>query len=242
MKIIVIMRETFPTNEILTSENIYKKKVLNPYDEYALYQAIELKNKENAQLIVIMLNKDMDIYNLKTCLALGADQGRLLNYKGNNPKFIALAIFKEIKKEEPFDFIFMGIKDINNTREELPSRISRLLNIPLISNALNFKYENKKSTIQKESDFYIENIKIKSPCIIATNKSIYKPKYPTIENIINVNKKIILISSYHNKLKENLKLNISIQNIGRKNLFYSNINSDTSLSKIIDYITQWRLL
>ena len=44
-KILIIMRETFPTNEILTKENLENKRILNPYDEYALFQGKKLKKQ-----------------------------------------------------------------------------------------------------------------------------------------------------------------------------------------------------
>ena len=49
-KILVLVRETFPTNEILTDKNVREKRVLNPYDEYALFQAKKIKEKTEKQV------------------------------------------------------------------------------------------------------------------------------------------------------------------------------------------------
>ena len=50
-KILVVMRETFPTNEILTKENLKNKRILNPYDEYALFQGKKIKEAEGGEII-----------------------------------------------------------------------------------------------------------------------------------------------------------------------------------------------
>src|SRR3712207_8296809 len=49
-KILVLVRETFPTNEILTDKNLREKRVLNPYDEYALFQAKKIKEKTETEI------------------------------------------------------------------------------------------------------------------------------------------------------------------------------------------------
>lgn len=48
-KILVVMRETFPTNEILTEENLKNKRILNPYDEYALFQGKKSKKQREGK-------------------------------------------------------------------------------------------------------------------------------------------------------------------------------------------------
>ena len=85
-KILVIIRETFPTNMILSDKNIQENFVLNPYDEYALFQAKKLKRKLEIEICYIFLSHKKSQYNLRTTLALGADEGIFVYCSGNNIK------------------------------------------------------------------------------------------------------------------------------------------------------------
>lgn len=56
-KILVVTRETFPTNEILTKENLKNKRILNPYDEYALFQGKKIKEAEGGEIICLLFSE-----------------------------------------------------------------------------------------------------------------------------------------------------------------------------------------
>lgn len=240
MKIIVIVNETFPTDQNLTLENINEKKILNPYDEFAIQKASEIKNTETNEIIIFMISKSDNLYCLKTCLGLGGTSGNLIIFKGNNPKDLASILVEEIKKQGTFDLILTGEQDVNNPRGDIPYMMNSLLDIPLISHCLDINYSNNKLICKKETDDFLEEISINLPCIISFRKNVYEPKYPSINDIMSINEKPIFLN-YYNKSENNLYLKLKIYNVKRQNKIYKNIDSDKAVKKISTYLDEWGL-
>lgn len=238
-KILVIIRETFPTNMILNDKNIQENFVLNPYDEYALFQAKKLKEKLGVEICCIFLSYRESQYNLRTALALGADEGIFLHCLGNNIKKIAEELASEIKKENYFS-IFIGIKDVNNDREEFPSYLSVFLDIPLYSHIFSLDYENEKFIVKSERDENIDTLEINKIGIFAFSQNVYEPEYPSISSIMSIKDKKIKVISCKALSQQDRK--IFYQDVRRKQIIFKKINAISGTEEILEYLKTWKLL
>ncbi|MDO4690175.1 MAG: electron transfer flavoprotein [Fusobacterium sp.] len=238
-KIIVIIRETFPTNEVLTKENIKEKFILNPYDEYALLQARKIKEKVKTEIICLFLSKRKSQYNLRTALALGADRGIFFLCQNMKISEIAKNIANEIQKEK-YDDIFMGIRDVNNDRGELPSHLALLLNQPLYSHILSVDYSKNYIAIQ-EKDESIDTLKIENSGIFAFSQNVYEAEYPSIMNILSIQNKEIKTIKYINKKIEN-NTKVIYQDRKRKQIIYKDLNSQEGTLLLLEYLQKWKLV
>lgn len=238
-KILVIVRETFPTNEILTEKNLREKKVLNPYDEYALFQAKKIKEKIDVEIICLFISQRESQYGLRTTLGLGADKGIFLYYPVKTEDEIVEILGNEIKKEN-YDAIFMGIRDVNDDKEELPSRLSVKLNIPIYSHILSVEYNNGYIA-RKEREETIDMIEILKNGIFAFSQNVYEPEYPSINSIMSIKDKPIETISYESiNKKEDFR--IIYQDIHRKQKIYKKITLEKGMEKLLDYMKQWKLI
>ena len=238
-KILVIIRETFPTNMILSDKNIQENFVLNPYDEYALFQAKKLKVKLRTKICCIFLSHRESQYNLRTALALGADEGIFIHYSGNNIKKIAEKVSSEIKLED-YSIILMGIRDVNNDREELPSYLSLFLDIPLYPHILSLNYKNEKFIARREKEESIDTLEIDKVGIFAFSQNVYEPEYPSISSIISIKNKKIKVVFCEDFFQEDKK--IFYQDVKRKQKIFKKINASLGIEEILEYLKMWKLL
>src|SRR6476660_1093616 len=84
MNIYVIMKSTFDTEEKITIENGSIKNdgvefIINPYDEYAVEEAITLKEKHGGEVTVVTFGDEEAENELRTALAIGADKAVLID-------------------------------------------------------------------------------------------------------------------------------------------------------------------
>lgn len=238
-KIIVIMRETFPTNEILTDENVNKKFILNPYDEYALLQAKKIKKKFETEIVCLFISKRESQYNLRTALALGADRGIFIFCHNMEISEISKNVANEIQKEK-CSHIFIGIRDVNNDREELPSHLALALNTPLYSHILSVSYDKNYTAIQEKEES-IDTLEIQGNGIFAFSQNVYEPEYPSIMNILSIqNKEIKTIRYINEKIEKNTK--IIYQDRERKQIIYKNLNSQEGTMLLLEYLQKWKLV
>lgn len=239
-RILVLIRETFPTDESLKNLNIEEKKILNPYDEYALFQSKKIKEKVDGEIICLFISQRKNQYGLRTALGLGADKGIFFYYPDSNENEISSFIAKEIKKID-FDMIFLGIKDVNNDREELPYRLGVNLGIPIYSHILSIEFKENFFLAEKETENTIDLIKICKKGIVAFSQNVYEPQYPSIDNILTIkNKPIITLDYSDNVISKNIK--VIPQDICRKHNIYKNISPEKGTEKIIEYIKKWKLV
>ena len=238
-KIIVIVRETFPTNEILNEENIREKYVLNPYDEYALLQAKKIKEQEEAEIVCFFLARRESQYGLRTALGLGADRGVFVEYRDNSIPNIAKHLAKEIQKED-YDAIFLGIRDVNNDRGELPSRLALALELPLYSHIQSLSLQGKYRAKQ-ERDKTIDELAIGKAGIFAFHQNVYEPEYPSISSILLISQKEIRVASVLEAVDREEK-EIIYQKRERAQEIYKKIGASEGTKLLFDYLQKWKLV
>ncbi|MDK4501424.1 electron transfer flavoprotein [Fusobacterium necrophorum] len=238
-KILVLVRETFPTNEILTDKNVREKRVLNPYDEYALFQAKKIKEKTETEITCLFLSYRESQYGLRTALALGADRGIFVYYPGNSIPEIAKILAKEIKKVE-YDAIFMGIRDVNNDREELPSRLAFALETELYPHILSVDVK-EHFTVRREREEMIDSLEILESGIFAFSQNVYEPEYPSIQSIMGIREKEVQEVYYSDGMVEK-NVTVEYQDIHRKQEVYKKISAAVGTEQLMEYMKKWKLV
>lgn len=239
-KILIIMRETFPTNEILTKEKLENKRILNPYDEYALFQGKKIKEAEGGEIICFLFSERKSQYSLRTALGLGGDRGIFIHYPEKDEKIMGKILAEEIKKES-YDAIFIGIRDVNDDREELPYVLGKELTLPVYSHILSVKSENNYFIVKKEREKTVDTIKICKKGIFAFSQNVYEPQYPSILNIMSIKDKSMR-EVYFEKRDKRENVKIIYQDIYRKQEIYKKIGAEEGTEKIIDYMKKWKLI
>lgn len=239
-KLLVLIRETFPTDELLTEKNLKEKRILNPYDEYALLQAKKIKEKYGGEIVCLFLSHRKTQYGLRTALGLGGDRGIFVYYPEKNIEEIAEILAREIK-EEKYDAVLMGNRDVNDDREELPSRLGVLLELPIYSYLLSIDCQNFYFTAKKEREEIIDTIKILKNGIFAFSQNVYEPEYPSISSIMSIKDKIVRDVYYENIISKEDE-EIVYQDIYRRLEIYKNITADKGTEKLLDYMKKWKLI
>src|SRR3954451_11715175 len=84
MDIIVLLKQTFDTEEKITIQNAQiqeegRQFIINPYDEYAVEEAIKLKEEFGGEVTVITVGPSRAEDALRTALAMGADKGLIID-------------------------------------------------------------------------------------------------------------------------------------------------------------------
>src|SRR5205807_2952994 len=89
--------------------------VINPYEEYALEQGVQLKEKHGGEVTVLTLGPEKSTSVILKALALGADKGIHLKTENfpDDPSAIARAIAAELKTAE-FDVLLFGKKGVDD--------------------------------------------------------------------------------------------------------------------------------
>ncbi len=171
------------------------KWVMNPYDEYAVEEAIKLRDANpGSQVYVATVGpKERAVEALRTALAMGADEALIVN----SPEVLdaystAKALAELIKKEGGAEVVFTGKLSIDNNQSSVSQMLAEFLNIPHATVVSKFHYEGGKVTVDRDIEGGAkERIELPAPCLVAANKGLNMPRYASLPGIMKAKKKAI---------------------------------------------------
>ncbi len=165
--------------------------IINPYDEFAVEEALKTKEKFGGEVIVISVGNDSSKETIRKALAMGADRGILL--KDENPRdsfSIAKALADEIKIQN-CELVFMGKQSVDYDNSITGQITSELLGYSCITIVVDLKIENNKIIAEREIEGGKEVVESELPAIITTQKGLNEPRYASLKGIMAAKKKVI---------------------------------------------------
>ena len=109
------------------------KFVLNPYDEHALEEAIQLREAGDGTVTAITLGPPEAAETLRTALAMGADEAVLLKSEGSHDGLaVARSLAEEIRGRD-YDLVLFGKQAIDDDNMQVPQMVAELLELPCVT-------------------------------------------------------------------------------------------------------------
>lgn len=171
------------------------KWVLNPYDEFAVEEAIKFKEKNaGAQVWAITVGpKARAVEVLRTALAMGADEAIVINSNDNLDSFSTAKLLADaIKAEGGAHLVFSGKLAIDDNQSSVPQMVAEFLNIPHTTVVSKFEAQGENVVVEREIEGGAkEVVQMMTPALIAANKGLNMPRYASLPGIMKAKKKVI---------------------------------------------------
>jgi len=169
--------------------------VINEWDNYAVEEAIRIKEQSGGHVTAITLGKEADEEVLRRCLAMGADEAIRIEPGNLKPDtFMKAAILAEVVKTLPHDLVFTGVQsdDFNNgiTGGLMAERLG--LAHAAVVNSLKPMDGKARITIELEGG-QDEMSQVDLPALFAIQTGINEPRYVSIMGIRKAAKKEIRV-------------------------------------------------
>ncbi len=169
------------------------KWIMNPYDEFAVEQALLVKQANSAaNVTVVRVGSAKDTEALRTAMAMGADEAILVEAPDNLDSYsIAKALKGAIEKsgKKP-DMILAGKQAIDDDALQVPQVLGQMLNLPSVSVIVGFELASGKVNVKREVEGgALEVYEVTTPCVLACNKGLNTPRYASLPGIMKAKKK-----------------------------------------------------
>jgi electron transfer flavoprotein beta subunit len=168
--------------------------VLNPYEEYALEQGVQLKEKHGGEVTVLTLGPEKSTSVILKALALGAD--RAIHLKSENfpddPSAVARAIAAELKSFE-FDVLLFGKKGVDDDNQQVGPMVAELLRVPCVTQIVKLEISNGKAIAHREVEGGAIVVETILPCAFTAEKDLTAPRYASLRELVAARKKPILV-------------------------------------------------
>jgi electron transfer flavoprotein beta subunit len=167
--------------------------LMNEYDEFAVEQAVQLKEKvPDSDLTVLSIGPERVKEAIKKALAMGCDRGVHLKddeYHKHDSTQIA-SIIAEFARDKGFDLIFTGMQSMDRGSAQVGIYTAEMLGISCLTTLVGFEYDNGTVTAKRELDGGVKAVfKIKTPALLTCQLGLNTPRYPTLPNIMKAKKK-----------------------------------------------------
>ena len=203
MNIFVLIKQV-PSTETtikLSSDgsNIEKgdiKWIVNPYDEFAIEEAIKTRDKlKDCTVTVCTVGPDRAVEALRTAIAMGANAAIHIKTDGDvSDTYLVGKALAETMKKENAALAFTGKQAIDDDQAATFGYVAEFMNWPSASVLVKAEFAADKKSVKVERE--VEGgakhiIELPLPCLLAVNKGINTPRYPSLPGIMQAKKKEI---------------------------------------------------
>lgn len=169
------------------------KFVMNPFDEFAVEQAIQVKEQTGkGEVVVVTVGRESAESMVRTALAMGADRGILVIADIRQMDSIATgrALQQAIAQDGSPDLIFTGKQSVDSEGMQIPYRLAVAFNMPIVNEVIRFLLENETVSVEREIGGGIrEAIDLTLPCVIGATKGLNEPRYTRLPEIMKARTK-----------------------------------------------------
>lgn len=178
---------------------------MNEYDEYAVEQAVQVKEQlKEGDITVLCIGSEQVKETMKKALAMGCDRGAHIDdneVSAKGPGQVA-GIIAEYAKDKDFDLIFTGMQSQDRGSAQVGILAGEMLGLPSVSTVVDFALSDGVVEVKRELEGGMRaSLKMKTPALITCQLGLNTPRYPTLPNIMKAKKKELLTTDVAELLK-----------------------------------------
>lgn len=217
MKIVVCIKQVPDTTEIKinpTTGTLIRDgvpSIINPDDKAGLELALSLKDKFAAHITVITMGPAQADEALREAFAMGVDRAIHLTdrkFAGADTLATSHALAGALRKLE-FDLLVTGRQAIDGDTAQVGPQIAEHLDLPQVSYLQHLDYDGKKTfTIKRKVEDGYEMLQVDGPCVVTVLSGAYKPRYMSVNGIIESYKKEVEVWGFEQIDVEESKLGL----------------------------------
>jgi electron transfer flavoprotein beta subunit len=171
------------------------KYMVNPYDEFAIEEAVRTQEKQTGESVVVSLGPTRVQEAMRKAMAMGIDRGVWINTEGHAGELdsycVAAALAKVVAEEKP-DVIFVGQKAIDDDSAHVGPMLAEFCGMPHVQVVTKVEWQDGGQTARVEREVeggIIEVYDVKAPLVLGAHKSLNEPRFPPLPGIMKAKKK-----------------------------------------------------
>jgi electron transfer flavoprotein beta subunit len=191
MHIIVLVKQVPDTAEVRINRDTNTlirdgvPSIINPYDRYAIEEALRLRERHGGKVTVITMGPPQAAEALKEAVSLGVDDVVLLSdraFAGADTWATAYALSMGIRKIGAYDLVIAGKQAIDGDTAQVGPETADMLGIPFVAYIRKIdKIEETSLVVERLMDAGYDVVETTLPCLITVVKEINEPRMPSLK-------------------------------------------------------------
>jgi electron transfer flavoprotein beta subunit len=165
--------------------------VLNELDEYAVEEALRLKEAHEGEVTVLTMGPDKAADTIRKALAMGADKAVHVvddALHGSDALSTSYALAQTLR-EIGFDLVILGSESTDARTGLMAAMLAERLGVPQLSLARKVDVDGTSITIERITDYGYDKVEATLPAVVSVVEKINEPRYPSFKGIMAAKKK-----------------------------------------------------
>lgn len=196
MEILVLLKQTFDTEAKITVKDgrILDDDVtlvINPYDEYAVEEALKLREAVGGTVTVVSVGSDRVEEALRRALAMGADEAVLVEAPAGADELTVAHALAEWASAKQWDLVLAGNVSVDTGAGQVALRFAEILGLPHVAAALKLEVGDGKAVVHRDAEGDTEVLEVTLPALVTAQQGLNEPRYPSVPGIMKAKRKTI---------------------------------------------------
>ncbi|GAB4332502.1 MAG: electron transfer flavoprotein subunit beta [Calditrichia bacterium] len=165
------------------------KWIVNPYDEFAIEEALQLTEKNGGEVTLISLGGKEIEPTIRAGLAMGAQKACRIDCEREvqDPAVVARALAKVLESGS-YDLILFGKQAIDDDMAQVPQMVGEALSLPCATVVTNLEVDGSTARAEREIEGGKEKLEFSLPAVISCQKGLNEPRYRSLKGIMKAKK------------------------------------------------------
>jgi len=168
--------------------------IVSPYDEFAIEEALRIKEAKGGEVVVLTAGPDRAQAALRTGLAMGADSAVHVKdaaLDATDTLGTARALAAAVRSLAPFDLVLCGQQGVGGDHSQVPGMLAELLDLPQVTVVVKLELQDGKAVATREIEGAQEVWETSLPAVISAQRGLNEPRYASLKGIMAAKKKPI---------------------------------------------------
>lgn len=169
--------------------------IVNPFDEYAVEEALRIKEKQGGKVTVISFGSERAESALRACMALGVDEAYLISdpaFDKSDPQAVGKILAAGLKKLGDFNLVLAGKQAIDDDSAQVPGAVAGILDLPQVMFVKKIDSLSESSaTVWRTTEEGYDVIEVSLPAVLSVVKEINEPRLPSLKGKMMAKKAMI---------------------------------------------------
>lgn len=168
--------------------------LLSELDEYAVEQALQLKEKagDDTEVTALCIGPEKAVDAVRKALQMGADKGILVSDEaiaGSDYLGTSLVLAEAVKKIGVPDIVMCGMASTDASGSVVPAMLAERLDLPQVTFAAVIETQGDQVRIKRDGDTATEVIGATMPIVMSVTDQTGEARYPSFKGIMAAKKK-----------------------------------------------------
>jgi electron transfer flavoprotein beta subunit len=166
-------------------------QVINPYDEYALEEALRLKEAQGGEVLALSVGGVGVVSALRNALAIGADAAVLLKTEAEPDSLGVARLLAAELTGKGYDLVLFGKQAVDDDAAQVPAMVAELMQLPCATVVVKLEVVGARAKATREIEGGVETLELALPAVVAAQKGLNEPRYASLKGIMAAKKKPI---------------------------------------------------